>query len=146
MASVLHRTTKQYIPSANTPDHPVGQWIINPDLSAVVGFGSQYWTITGDAVTLMTAPQRAAVDAALVEAARDSVAAMMQSQEDINRAFMLVCLDEFNAHALKIKALLDAIDASTTYANLKTGVAAVTDYPQRTELQLRNAVRGKLGT
>ena len=63
MATVLNRTTKQLIPSANTPDYPVADWIINPDLSAVEGFASVYWVITGDIVTLMTQGERDAVDA-----------------------------------------------------------------------------------
>ena len=69
MANVLNRTTKEFRPSANTPDFPVQDWIINPDLSAVVGFATRYWKITGDAVTLMTAPEREAQDDADVTAA-----------------------------------------------------------------------------
>lgn len=63
MAAVLNRTTKQFIRFANTPDYPAAEWIINPDLSAVTGFASKYWTITGDVVTLMTQAERDAVDA-----------------------------------------------------------------------------------
>ena len=68
MSAVLNRTTKQFIPSANTPDFPVIDWIINPDLSAVGGFPSRYWIITGDIVTLMTPAERAAVDLAISDA------------------------------------------------------------------------------
>jgi hypothetical protein len=64
MSDVVHRTTKQYLKSANTPDYPVETWIINPDLSAVEGFPSKYWIITGDVVTLMSQAERDAVDAA----------------------------------------------------------------------------------
>jgi hypothetical protein len=45
MSSVLHKTTKQLIPSVNTPDYMDGNWIINPDLSAVVGIPTKYWAI-----------------------------------------------------------------------------------------------------
>jgi hypothetical protein len=62
MANVLNRTTKQFLTSQNTPDFDPAQWIISPDLSAVAAFPSQYWTITGDVVTLMNVAQRNAVD------------------------------------------------------------------------------------
>lgn len=62
MANVLNRTTKQYLISVNTPDFDPSQWIINPDLSAVGSFSSQYWVITGNAVTLAGPAARAVVD------------------------------------------------------------------------------------
>jgi len=62
MAAVLNRTTKQYIPSANTPDYPVVDWIINPDLSAVVDVPNKYWVITGDVVSEMTQEEKDAYE------------------------------------------------------------------------------------
>lgn len=79
MAAVLHRTTKSYRPSANTPDFPVVDWIINPDLSAVVGQPTKYWTITGDVVSLISQADRDAVDLAEIEAGKDADAARMDS-------------------------------------------------------------------
>lgn len=146
MASVLNRTTKAFLPSANTPDYPVAQWIINPDMSAVVGFPSQYWIITGDVVTLMSQAQRDQVDTDALNASRDSTAAVLAQPEAYPRGYALVALDELNAHALKVNSILDAVDAATTFADLKSRVAAITDYPQRTIQQMQNAVRGKLGT
>lgn len=64
MANVLNRTTKQFIASANTVEYPAQDWIINPDMTAVTGFASKYWTITGDTVSLMDQASRDAVDAA----------------------------------------------------------------------------------
>lgn len=146
MSSVLNRTTKQYLASVNTPDYPTAQWIIEPDLSAVVGFDSRYWTITGDVVTLMSPAERAAVDASLLTAERDAVAAQLQQTENVLRAFMLTVLDELNLHALKHNAILDAIDAGANLSAVKTNILAIADYPQRTESQLRTTVRSKLGT
>jgi hypothetical protein len=146
MASVLHRTTKQFLQSVNTPDYPVLDWIIEPDLSAVTGFDSKYWTITGDVVTLMDQSARDAVDAAEVEAVRDAAVAQLQQIEDILRAFMLTVLAEFNLHALKHNEILDAIDNGANLAGVKTNIAAIGDYAQRTELQLRNSIRSKLGS
>ena len=143
---VLHRITKTYLRSVNEPLYPQAEWIWGPDLSAVVGFGSRYWIITGDVVTLMSPAERAAADAADLQANRDVAAAAIAQTENVLRAFMLVAMDEFNAHASKIKEILDSIDAATSLANLQTRIAAVADYPQRTDQQLRTAIRNKLGT
>ncbi len=62
MANVLNRTTKEYLTSVNTPDFDVSLWVINPDLSAVIGFASKYWIITGDVVTLQNQAQRDITD------------------------------------------------------------------------------------
>ena len=146
MASVLNRTTKVYLPSANTPDYPTSDWIINPDLSAVAGQPTKYWRIVGDIVSLLTQVERDAVDAAELEARRDATVQQLQDVEDVLRAFMLIVLDELNLHALKHNAILDAVDAAANLADLKTRVALIADYPSRTEANLRTAVRGKFGT
>lgn len=63
MATVLNRTTTELRQSVNTANFSDTDWIINPDLSNVYGTPTKYWIITGDVVTLMTAPQMAVVDA-----------------------------------------------------------------------------------
>lgn len=62
----------------------------------------------------------------------------------ILRAIVAVTLDELNLHALKINAILDAVDGAATLAALKTAVAAIPDYPQRTPAQLVNAIKNKI--
>lgn len=146
MASVLNRTTKVYLDSANTPDYPSAEWIINPDISAVAGWSTGYWRIVGDIVSLLTQAERDAVDAAEREAQRDAAAQQLQQIEDLFRAFMLTVLDELNLHAAKHNAILTAIDNGANFSGLKANIALVADYPQRTEAQLRTAVRDKLGT
>lgn len=143
---VLNRTTKELVTQAYLPQYPLASWIRNPDLSAVAGQPAKYWIITGDVVTLMDAAARTAADAAELEANRTAAVAQLQRTEDVLRAFMLLVLDELNAHANKINAILTAIDTSTNYATLKANIVAITDYPQRTEAQLRTAIRNKLGT
>ena len=84
----LNRTTKQLIlntDAASMSERFVGdfsayasnaEWIYDPDLSAVDGWPSKYWIIAAypsDAVTLMTEPQRAVVDAAELEAAMKAI-------------------------------------------------------------------------
>ena len=121
MAIVLNRTTKQLIPSVNTPDYPVVDWIINPDLAAVSGFGSKYWIITGDVVSLMDQAARDAVDAQELNDSRDAIANELDQLEGIMRAFAGVVLDEINTlrteHSLSDRMLA----------------------------QLKTAIRGKLG-
>jgi len=148
----LNRITKQLILNTSPADMGVSEpvsnaeWIYDPDLLAVEGWPSHYWIITGDDVTLMDAAARATVDAVMLEAARDEIAAQLDSAEDIVRAFMLLVLDEFNAHALKTNSILDAIDTATTLAQVKSLIAAIPDYPQRTVQQIRDAIRDKLGS
>lgn len=146
MATVLHRITKQMIPSANTIEHPVQDWIIEPNLSAVAGFASKYWMINGDTVSLLDQAGRDAVDLAELNARRDATAATMDAAENWMRAFALVVLDEFNLHATRQRALLNAIDNNSTLANIKTAVLAINDIPDRTIANLKTGVRNKLGT
>ena len=146
MASALNRTTKQYLTSVNTPDYPVADWIIDPDLSAVVGFPSIYWVITGDVVTLMTQVERDAVDATILEASRDALISEIDNVEDILRAFANVLLDELNAHATKMAEISSIVDGAGNYSAFVTAMQSVSDYPQRTLAQLRTAIRNKLGS
>lgn len=122
MATVLNRTTKQLIESANTPEYPIGNWIINPNLSAVAGFANKYWIITGDAVTLMDAAQRAAVDAAELTAQLNAISNGIDAAGTYARAFAEIVMDEIN--------ILRAND----------GLAP------RTLAQLKTALRNKLGS
>lgn len=154
MANVLHRTTKEYRTSVNTPDFPVVDWIHNPDLSVVTGFAPKYWEIRGDLVGLMDQAERDAVDAAeaqaLLDAARAAAkAAYDAALEEFSKALKAVALltqDELNLHALKINAILDAIDGASSLSTLKTAVAAIADYPQRTPAQLKAAFDNKVDT
>lgn len=124
----LNRTTKQLI--LNTSPATMGvlepasnaEWIYDPDMSAVEGYPVKYWIITGDVVTLMDAGERATIDAAMLEAARDQVATQLDQQENIIRAFMLIVLDEVNL------------------LRTQHGLS------ERTVQQLRNAIRDKLGS
>ena len=122
MANVLNRTTKQHLTSVNTPEYPVAEWIINPDLSAVRGQPAKYWEISGDSVSLMDQASRDAVDAELRDASRESAVKQLDQTEDILRAFMLVVLDQFNA------------------------LRALHGLPDATPAQLRDAIKAKLGS
>lgn len=98
----------------------------------------------------MTDPEVAALPAQRLTAARTSLAAMLADALQANppvaalRAVVLVALDELNAHALKLNAILDAVDGAATLAALKTAIAAIPDYPQRTPAQLKTAMQTKI--
>ena len=62
MASVINRTTLQFIPTVNTPDYSAVDWIINPDLSGVEGVPKYYWKIVGDYVVEMDQAEKDVVD------------------------------------------------------------------------------------
>lgn len=65
-------------------------------------------------------------------------------KDKVLRAILLIVLDEFNAHANKLNAILTAVDDATSLADLKTRVAAIPDYPQRTQAQLINAIKAQI--
>jgi hypothetical protein len=115
-------------------------------LSAVTGFPSIYWTITGDTVSLMDSASRAAVDAAALSAQRDATAAALDQIEDIRRAFALAVVDQFNQHATTGNAILAAVTNGATFADIKTNMAAIPAPTTPTIDELKVTVRNELGT
>lgn len=75
MADVVNRATTgsppvgtalvDYRQSVNTPEFPVANWIINPNLTALAGVARRYWKIVAGTVVEMTQPEKDSVDAAL---------------------------------------------------------------------------------
>jgi hypothetical protein len=111
--------------------------------SAIPG---QYRKWTGSAVVEMTQGEKDTVDAAALSAQRDSTAAQLEQVEDVMRAFALTVLDEFNGHADKLNAILDAADNAVSLADFKARMGLIDDYPQRTVAQLKTSLRNKLGS
>ncbi len=62
MADVLHKVTKQFLLSVNTPDFMDGNWLINPDMSVVIGLPLKYWVIEGDTLRSATTAERTDID------------------------------------------------------------------------------------
>lgn len=60
------------------------------------------------------------------------------------RALALLMLDELNAHAEKITAILNAADTATSLDTFKTAMLAITDAPQRTQSQLVAALKARM--
>lgn len=106
MAIVLHRTTGLTAPyikdirySVNTPDFPTADWIVNPDLSAVSGFESIYWDISGDNVLLVDQTTRDARDAELAAnavTANNTAQKNTYTENEIFRAQIKYVVDEIN--------------------------------------------------
>ncbi len=48
MASVIHRTTLQYLSSVNEPDFPESTWKHNPNMTAVAAVPNKYWKAPAD--------------------------------------------------------------------------------------------------
>lgn len=62
MASVLNKTTLEYIKSTNTPDYSEVDWIINPDVSQVINIPRKYWKLDGETPVEMTEEEKNQVD------------------------------------------------------------------------------------
>lgn len=60
MANVIHRITKQYLESVNTPDYPESEWIINPTLPDC---DPSEWIVEGDSVRELTQLEKDAKEA-----------------------------------------------------------------------------------
>ncbi len=82
MADVLNRTTKEQRFSVHTPDYSVVDWIINPDLSGVIGVPVKYWKIDGDVVSEMNQSEKDAVDSALLPGIKTAKKASLRTEGD----------------------------------------------------------------
>lgn len=107
MASVLHRTTKEFRGSVNTPDFDAGTWIINPDLSAVTGQPNKYWIIDppgSDTVRLATLAEQAVIDAAINNATTQD-----------NRAGAVGAADDPGAVGMQNRSLIEVFNQRDNY-------------------------------
>lgn len=165
MGYALHRITKVLGESINSPSFPAADWVVamknEANVTTIINLQAanvptKYWAIDqpGSVIREMTPAEKAVVDAdeaaqlpAKIDAEREAkLAEEIDFVESVERAAALVVLDGFNAHALKVKELLDQVDLATSLADLKTRYAAITDIPQRTPAQVRAAIKAKLGT
>lgn len=138
MGNYLHRTTKQYLQSHSPNDlpEPLANYIEEPDLSAVAGAPSKYWTITGDVVTEMSQGEKDAVNAANLSAARDAaIQAEVNELESVIRQLTKLIVDELNI-------LRQQFNITTGEAGQLTDTA----FADRTLAQVRTQLRNDLGT
>ncbi len=99
-----------------------------------------------DHIEEMTAPEKSAVNAAALEAAREASMQQLDNFEDNLRCFAQVMADGFNAHAARTNTILSSIDGAATFAALKTAVAGINNLPTYNMSELRAAIRAKKGT
>lgn len=159
----LHRTAQQYLTNISSGDmgrrfapeifwdasgEPTSNanWIHAPDVSAVSGWPTKYWIVTGDVVTLMNQAARDAVDAAALSDTRDAKASPYDDVEEPLRALTLMLLDEINDISTKINGILSAIDTGSNLAEIKTAIAAIVDRPIRTISEAKQGFRNRLGS
>lgn len=149
MADVLNITTLEMRASVNEAQSPYSAppWIIitREQFNLWSRLPQIYRKWTGVAVEEMTGPEKAAVDAAILQAQLNEIVTQLDQQNDILRGLCKMLVTEFNAHSTTTNALLDAIDASNSLATLKTAVASIQNRPARTLAQLRAAIRSELG-
>jgi hypothetical protein len=65
--------------------------------------------------------------------------------QSLSRALALLVLDEFNAHTDTTNAILTAIGNANTLAEVKAAVGAIVPLPTRTQQQLIDALKAKIG-
>jgi hypothetical protein len=131
MANVLHRTIggsypyhKDYRTSVSEPHFPQTDWIWNPDLSAVAGFDSIYWDISGDSVTLANTGERNSRDAEIAAAntvARQESEKVRYDDEAVLKAIIKLTVDQLNV--LRANHGLGDI----TYAQARTAIRDAID-------------------
>ena len=158
MSNVLNRTTKQFLRSVNEPDYPTSAWIHNPDMAAVTKQDGtfereEYWTITGDIVTLKSPAEQAIVDAAIDQATTVSQRNEAADKPDqpnsdtrceiearnkrdnylINRIIQLQdAMDAMKASTGAVANMRDAIPAVFLPTNTRTRAEAIQDYKDDT--------------
>ena len=138
MGDFLHRITKQHLISTSPNDllEPIGKYISNPDLSAVAGFPSRYWVITGDVISLMSQAEQDVVDAAVESARRDAqIAGEVDRLESVLRQIVKLVVNELNI-------LRQQFNTTTGESQQLTD----TNLADRTLAQVRNQLRSGLGT
>jgi len=59
MSNVLHKITKVYLQSVNTPNYPPSEYLINPILPLCE---QKFWVIEGDTIREMTQPEKDAYE------------------------------------------------------------------------------------
>ena len=106
MPTWIHRTDKRVLPSVAPADlpEPIGNYIEEPDLSALSGVPVKYWLITGDTVEEMNPAEKAAVDAAIA-------AAIVAD----NRVINVAAPDSPEFEGMRVRALIQLMNKRDNY-------------------------------
>lgn len=146
MASVLNKTTGQYLLSVHTPDFPAASWFHNPDISAVAAVPTRYWRLNTNPVEEMNAGEKAVVDAAIAASAKAAAKTTANVSIDGNvgyqlRALAKLTVDEINALRQWLADFKTQTAAATNLANFQSRVAALPGTPDRTLAQAKAAYK-----
>ncbi len=132
MANVFRRARPEYLISVHTPDFPVIDWAINPDVAGVAGRPARYWFLTGatnaegfEIIGVVDAAARAAIDAALL-------ATRVAANKDAEKR-------EFDDRRV-LRAFAEAVRIEVNELRALHGL------PPRTFAQLRTALRNAIDT
>lgn len=140
------------LPSAST-DQFLGRTdvLFNPDLSAVEDLPRKYWKQDSGVVVEMTAQEQSDVDAAeaalLIQTMRGDGKAIINAGDGygvIQRAVADIVKDEINMLRQWLVSFKVEVAAATNLANLQARVATLPNLPDRTLLQLRNAIQARI--
>lgn len=142
-AAMAERYGEVFADGSGAPQNNAN-WIYDPDLTAVSGFASIYWVVSGDLVSLMSQLGRDDVDADALTAQKDVIADQLDEVLTIMQAFAEVVLEQSNVHAEAINDILDAIDDASSLSEVKTAVAVIVDLSTPTLAQLKTEVKAKL--
>lgn len=151
MADVLHRTTLEFLVSVSTDRFPEPTYMVVPNPSAnrtiIDTVEQKYWVLEVNTLREMNAAEKLVVDTANTDAQRDAeIGGTVDELESVIRALMLIIMDELNDEfAARVNSILAAAD-SPNYNAFQTAMQAITDAPTRTPVQLRNAIRNRLGS
>ena len=101
MPLFVHRTTFQELPSTSPASlsEPIGNYVQDPNMSAVTGRPKKYWSLTGDIFSMVDQVARDAIDLAEDEARKDSLADEIDTNE-LLKAIAQTNLDLFNQERL----------------------------------------------
>ncbi len=126
--------------------------LIDPDIRGLFKrVPLRYWKHVAGAVVEMTPGEKAAHDAAEAQKQttnlREAALAVLDELGKVGRlirALALVTMDENNRNRLWLQDFKDHVAAATSLADLKSRVASLPNMPQRTALQLLQAIRDKI--
>jgi hypothetical protein len=139
-------------PSASSPDSAGrSDFLVNPDLSGVLGSPQKYWKHVAGVLEVMTAGEQAAVDAAIAQATVDTMRTGGKNLLDaaeadgvLLRAFADIIKDEINILRQWTVSFKAEVAAATNLANLQSRVATLSTLNDRTLSQLRTAIKNKI--
>lgn len=146
MADALHKTTLQFVRSANTPEYDPATWKIydnaNPptadEARVISSVPRKYWVFAGGVLAEMDASGKATVDAAIAaaDAAQADRVADMEQIRTGAAAVLTAC-----------QATVDAMDpiiadASFTAAERDAAIKSIATRLRRTALDVDKLVRG----